>query len=454
VAAVRHDQFDDGGRTWINGGTLDPPRGTNNPQQSDPVLAADRFGNFFYNSLMFGNNSGMLSYESADGGMTWAEPNFLINTFADKNWYAIDNRSSGLGAGNHYSTWQLPGQFARSTDRGRTWEIFNNNAQIYAYLEIGPEGVVHTGWWEFNGVDYRQSTNARDPNQNPTFTPPVTIPVGSLPWQIPMNPAGASGMITIETPQAGEPNEGVIYMLCSAVRRNDVTDVMFSKSTDDGRTWTTPTRVNDDPNNLDYQWMAVMSLAPGGRLDAVWFDTRDDPGHFLSRLYYSCSYDAGETWIANRPISEQFDSTLGFPVQEKIGDYFQNLSDGGGTNIIYPATFNGEQDIYFLRHHPAVLEIDPLVAGQEATFRATDAWPNRRAFLAYSLDGVGRTPVAPLNVVLDLVNPKRAGSPRMTDEAGEVEWTLPVPPAARGRVIWMQVAQLGNASNVVRQRVR
>ena len=33
--------------------------------------------------------------------------------------------------------------------------------------------------------------------------------------------------------------------------------------------------------------------------------------------------------------------------RNKIGDYMAMTSDLGGANIIYPATFNGEQDIYY-----------------------------------------------------------------------------------------------------------
>jgi len=439
----------DGGLTWTNGGTLVPPQGTSNPQQSDPVLAADRQGSFFYESLMFGSDNGLLVYKSSDGGVSWNEPNFIVkNDFRDKEWYAIDQRRTGLGAGNHYSMWQFPGEFARSTDGGVTWKRWSNGASLYAYIEIDPQGDLHLVWWKSNGVLYEQSTDAKDPSKTPTFINTTIVPLGNALFGLPMNPDGAASMITVETPQAGEPNEGVIYMLASAQKGNDVADVMFSKSVDDGKTWSTPKRINDDSNNRDYQWLAVMSLAPGGRLDAVWYDTRDDPGHFKSRLYYSCSYDGGNTWIPNRPISDQFDTSLGYPQQQKIGDYFQNLSDGGGTNVVYSATFNGEQDIYYLRHHPIDLRVDPLIAGQRTSFVALDGKPNKKAYLIYSLDGEGRTQVNSLNVILDIVNPKLAGKAKTTDSSGRVSWNLPIPAGAKGKIVWFQVAQNTNASNV------
>lgn len=34
-----------------------------------------------------------------------------------------------------------------------------------------------------------------------------------------------------------------------------------------------------------------MSVAPNGRIDVIWLDTRDNPGTYLSALYYSNSTD-------------------------------------------------------------------------------------------------------------------------------------------------------------------
>ena len=48
-----------------------------------------------------------------------------------------------------------------------------------------------------------------------------------------------------------------------------------------------------------------------------------------------------------------FDSHVGWPVdQDKLGDYYHMISDNLGVNVAYAATFNGEQDVYFLRIGP------------------------------------------------------------------------------------------------------
>ena len=74
---------------------------------------------------------------------------------------------------------------------------------------------------------------------------------------------------------------------------------MFSRSTNGGATWSSPIEINDDNNTTAYQWFGTMSVAPNGRIDVVWLDTRDNPGSVNSALYYSNSKDGGVTWSQN-----------------------------------------------------------------------------------------------------------------------------------------------------------
>jgi hypothetical protein len=48
-------------------------------------------------------------------------------------------------------------------------------------------------------------------------------------------------------------------------------------------------------------------------------------------------------------LSTAWDSHIGWPNQDKIGDYYHMLSDRVGANLAWAATFNGEQDVWFLR---------------------------------------------------------------------------------------------------------
>jgi hypothetical protein len=130
---------------------------------------------------------------------------------------------------------------------------------------------------------------------------------------------------------------------------------MFVRSTDGGNTWSQPIQVNDDPTQIQAQWLAALSVSPSGRIDAAWLDTRDAwPGTDSSALFYSYSYDGGVTWSPNERLSPLFDPHVGYPVQQKMGDYFDMLSDSGSAYLAWANTLNGEEDVYFSVITPAV----------------------------------------------------------------------------------------------------
>src|SRR6185295_11139474 len=84
-------------------------------------------------------------------------------------------------------------------------------------------------------------------------------------------------------------------------------------------------------------------------IDAVWNDTRESLNAALSRTYYAFSNDGGTTWQGNTPITAQWNSTVNFPSQNKIGDYYDLWSDRMGAFLAMSATLNGEEDVYCIR---------------------------------------------------------------------------------------------------------
>jgi hypothetical protein len=97
-----------------------------------------------------------------------------------------------------------------------------------------------------------------------------------------------------------------------------------------------------------------MSVAPNGRIDAVWLDTRDNLFTQLSALYYSYSTDQGNTWSENEILSGIFDPYLGYPNQQKMGDYFDMISDNSGAHLAWANTLNGEEDVYYSHIVPPI----------------------------------------------------------------------------------------------------
>ena len=82
---------------------------------------------------------------------------------------------------------------------------------------------------------------------------------------------------------------------------------MFVRSTDGGLTFSAPHRINDDrPIPTKWHWFGTFSVAPNGRLDAVWYDSRNAANNTDSQLFYSFSTDAGVTWSPNVAVSNSF----------------------------------------------------------------------------------------------------------------------------------------------------
>jgi hypothetical protein len=175
-----------------------------------------------------------------------------------------------------------------------------------------------------------------------------------------INPGGLDGQCFLAVDHSGTATNDYIYMLASVQPPGrSTTDVMFVRSTDGGATFSAPVLVNDDNNPSKWHWFGTFSVAPTGRLDAVWYDTRNAANNIDSQLFYSFSTDAGVTWSPNVPVSDPFNPQEGWPQQNKIGDYITIVSDETGGNVAYAATFNfdpnrgqHEQDVYYVRVFP------------------------------------------------------------------------------------------------------
>ena len=155
--------------------------------------------------------------------------------------------------------------------------------------------------------------------------------------------------------RSGTSTNNNVYMLASVQPTGSLTgtDVKFVRSADAGKTFSSPIRINDDPvNHNKWHWLAALSVAPNGRIDVVWLDTRNAANNTDSQLFYSFSIDGGSTWSPNIAVSASFDPFVGYPNQNKIGDYISSVSDNSGIDVAYGATFNGEEDIYYARVTP------------------------------------------------------------------------------------------------------
>jgi subtilisin-like proprotein convertase family protein len=345
-----------GGVTWTFPGVLQP-----GVFRSDPVLDADLLGNFYYQSLKTDLTADV--YKSTNGGVSWLAP--VPEFGGDKNWLVVD-RSGGPSSGHVYGIWQRFGGaccgsnvLTRSVNGGASFQtpVPVTKSPTFGMLAVGPNGELYAA-----GIDgsvtqdlahfvVAKSTNAKNPAVTPTFTGARVDLGGSMRISAGPNPGGLLGQANIAVDSSPGASRGNVYVAAS-VAASDPLAVNLIRSTDGGTTWSAPVRVDDDPSQGNWQWLAAHSVAPNGRIDVVWNDTRASGQSNLSQLYYAYSWDGGVTWSANVPVSPVFDSLVGFPNQNKIGDYSGIVSNDTGADVAYAATFNNEQDIYYVRVFP------------------------------------------------------------------------------------------------------
>ena len=123
--------------------------------------------------------------------------------------------------------------------------------------------------------------------------------------------------------------EAGVFHLVWHDNSNDELDAFYANSAD-GRDWSEPVRLNDDPaGNRIGQFYRTISLADEGRLDVAWYDYRHDPypapvaeeGETLNlfnnmgnhqSVYSTSSDDGGGSWTPNIRVSDvRIDRTIG-----------------------------------------------------------------------------------------------------------------------------------------------
>ena len=121
----------------------------------------------------------------------------------------------------------------------------------------------------------------------------------------PVTPAGASQPVIQWVPQGGAHGTVLLAYQYKAGQTQGSSDIYLQRSTDAGKTWSPPARLNDDdPNNQTYHLLPNMSAAPGGRVDVVWYDFRNSQS-FANDVYYTYSTDSGATWAKNIRATDQ-----------------------------------------------------------------------------------------------------------------------------------------------------
>ena len=120
---------------------------------------------------------------------------------------------------------------------------------------------------------------------------------------------------------AVDPASGRLHIAFTDGRLGDA-DVELWTSSDGGKSFGDPVRVNDTPEgDGKAQYLPRVDVAPGGRLDVVYFDRRNDPENAKNEVSLQSSFDHGRTFTTQIVLTDQpFSSKVGPGGERELPD--------------------------------------------------------------------------------------------------------------------------------------
>ena len=253
-------------RSNDRGATFSAPVQVSNDQTQIPQVVVDPSGNIdvvWYESV---NGGGFLEpvlfSQSSDGGATFSTPVTVSGTTffpslekmvvdSSGNIYIIENLHPNLNASNR-DVW-----LAASHDGGATFSMTNlsnnpgSDAPDFGQIAVDSAGNIDVVWVNQTqtALVFRRSTDG-----GATFSNPVTLPRSS------------SGFL--DQPQIAVDPNGDISIVWEQKSPVGFFDVLVSRSTDGGSTFSLPQTISQDQGNSKFPMIAVDSLG----IYAVWQD--------------------------------------------------------------------------------------------------------------------------------------------------------------------------------------
>ncbi|MDX2136402.1 MAG: sialidase family protein [Saprospiraceae bacterium] len=362
----RYYWSDDGGGTWQSN-KLASPHGV----FGDPVMVADNLGNFYYAHLSDPEKGGWSSprlldriviQKSEDGGKTYNDGTYVGLSHPkdqDKQWLCVDPRDNTiLCTWTEFDKYNSPDEndrsrilFAKSADGAKTWSkpvaisqfegdcLDDDLTTEGAVPAAGPNGEVYVAWAWNSKIWFDRSLDGGQTWLDKDIV--VAKQPGGWTFDIP-GIQRCNGMPVLVCDLSNGPHRGTLYVNWSDQKRgkND-TDIWVSKSTNGGKSWSRPIRVNDDRKGKHQflSWLAIDQTS--GYLYVVFYDRREYSDE-RTDVYLAVSRDGGKTFT-NEKISESpFDpSRLVF-----FGDYNHISAHAGVVRPIWTRMEKGVLSVW------------------------------------------------------------------------------------------------------------
>jgi hypothetical protein len=358
----------DGGTTWTT--KLIGDNDNLGDACCDPSLSFDRYGNLFM-TYLYNVELKVPIALSTDGGLHF---NLIANI--------VKPPKQGLSASGERGLFRFVDQPTITAGVGEVWMVFNGGGPIvatgakvsglghvggfitpevvpgtnnctYGDVSIGPKGQVMQvcSLTESGQGGGKLFVNVDPDGLGPAgFGSRVFVAethVGGFDF-IPAQPdRSVDAEPGLAWDRTGGPHNGRVYLVYTLEQPNESNnmDIYVRFSDNDGATWSSPVRVNDD-HTKNSQFLPKISLDPtSGNLAVVWYDSREDLGTGGSgdtdgvpnddaQFWGAFSTDGGRTFTANTQISAGTSNSHDSGNAIDYGDY-TGLSFYGG--IAHPA---------------------------------------------------------------------------------------------------------------------
>jgi len=324
----------DGGKTWASSQPyIDRNAGRINA--ADPTVAFGPNGDVYFAFVALTPAQGAVAVSrSTNGGLTWSSQSWATSfaTGADKPAMASSN-------GKLYLFYQGTALFGTVSSNGAaSWSspTVVDAAGRNANPVVSPSGALT--------LFYNTSDSIKMARPGASRTGYVSVTVANT-VALQQRAAGYRAGIY---PAAGVDGAGNLYVAWADGRNvGHGNDIMLSRSTTNGRTWSAPMAVNTDAGNAD-QLMPAIAVSKSGTVNVAWLDTRNDSSNINYDVYMATSNNGGESFGANQRVTEVSSNPNNDPRTQgtMIGDYFAMATGNGVVYTLWTDTRNNNEDIY------------------------------------------------------------------------------------------------------------